>query len=371
MGILSALKGLQDVDLGTLVGFRKELLGLDIGSSSIKLVQLKQAKGRYTLLKYGIKPLEPEVIVDGTIMDTGRVVMAIKELLHEHNVKLKNVATSISGHSVIVKKITLPPVPDDELATQVKVAAEQYIPFDINEVNLDFHVLGPEEKGEDGQPQIPILLVAAKKDKVNELTEVVKGAGLNPIVLDVDAFAIENMYCVNYETAPDELVALVNLGASVMNINILNGNRSVFTRDISVGGNRYTEAIQREMGVPFEEADSVKKAQGQEGSEGAIVTSIIEGVNAEVASEIAKSIDYFRTTFPEGELKKILLSGGCAKVTGLAQQLKDRMGIAVELVDPFNQIDITPAELDAEQLPEIAPLAAVSVGLALRTMGDR
>ena len=369
--MLTALKKLQDLDFSSLFGLRKELLGLDVGSSAIKLVHLKEAKGVYSLQKFAIKPLEPEVIVDGTIMDAGQVVMAIRELVQETNVKLKNVATSISGHSVIVKKILLPPASDDELAAQVKVAAEQYIPFDINEVNLDFHVLNPNEQSEEGQPQMSVLLVAAKKDKVNEMTELIRGAGLMPMVLDVDAFAIENMYCVNYETVPDELVALVNVGASVMNINILKGDTSVFTRDISVGGNRYTEAIQREMGVPFEEAESVKKGRGQDSPEGAVVNNVIEGINEEVASEIAKSIDYFRTTVTEGELKRILLTGGCSKVTGLVQQLKNRMGMAVEQVDPFSRIDVAAADLDPETLPDLAPFAAVGVGLALRTLGDR
>ncbi|MGH7233104.1 MAG: type IV pilus assembly protein PilM, partial [Nitrospiraceae bacterium] len=319
--MLGPVKRLLDLDIGSLFGGNKQLVALDIGSSAIKLVQVKEVKGKYFLQKFGLKPLEPEVIVDGTVMDAGRVVTAIKELLQETNVKLKNVATSISGHSVIVKKITLPPMADDELDAQVKAAAEQYIPFDINEVNLDFHVLNPSELSDDGQPQMSVLIVAAKKDKVNELTELIRGAGLTPVVLDVDAFAVENMYGINYDPQPDDMVALVNIGGSVMNINIMKGNTSVFTRDISVGGSGYSEAIQREMGVSFEEAESIKKGEAQNGQNEAAISSVLDGVNAEVASEIAKSIDYFKTTSVEGDMKKILLSGGCAKVAGLARQL--------------------------------------------------
>ncbi|TLY42294.1 MAG: type IV pilus assembly protein PilM, partial [Nitrospirae bacterium] len=231
---------LLSFDVGALFGAKRDLLGLDIGSSAIKLVQMKQARGNYLLQKFGIQPLEPEVIVDGTVMDSGRVVSAIKELVGEHNVKLKNVAMSISGHSVIVKKINLPPMPDEELEGQVRLAAEQYIPFDINEVNIDFHILNPNEQSDDGQPQMSLLLVAAKKDKVTELSELVKAAGLNPVILDVDAFAIENMYGINYPPSPEDIVALVNIGASVMNVNIVRGETSLLTRDISIGGNRYT-----------------------------------------------------------------------------------------------------------------------------------
>jgi type IV pilus assembly protein PilM len=365
------IQQLLSLDIWSLLGPTKQLLGLDIGSSAIKLVQMKEQKGRYILQKFGIKPLEPEVIVDGTVMDAARVVTAIKDLLKEAEVKLKNVAMSISGHSVIVKKIALPPMPDEELEMQVMLAAEQYIPFDINEVNLDFHVLNPLEQSDDGQPQMSVLLVAAKKEKVNELAELVKGAGLTPLVLDVDAFAIENMYGINYEVNPEEIVTLVNIGASVMNVNILKGATSLFTRDISIGGNRYTESIQRELGVSYEEAEVAKRGERREGLDPEAVTTVIEGVNAEVASEIARSVDYFKSTYTDGEVSRILMCGGCAKVPGLMPQLKERMGGAVELANPFNCVDTAVAGFDPDFLADVAPQAAVGVGLALRTVGDR
>jgi type IV pilus assembly protein PilM len=369
--MFGSVKRVLDLDVGSMLSSNKQLLGLDIGSSAIKLVQIKVVKGSYSLQKFAVKPLEPEVIVDGTVMDAARVVTAIKELLQEANVKLKNVATSISGHSVIVKKLSLPPMTDEELEIQVRSAAEQYIPFDINEVNLDFYVLNPSELSDEGRPQMSVLLVAAKKDKINEITELIRGAGLIPVVVDVDAFAIENMYSVNYDSQPEEIVALVNIGSSIMNINILKGTTSLFTRDISVGGSGYSEAIQRELGVSYEEAESIKKGQSHDGQNEAAVSNVLEGVNAEVASEIAKSIDYFKTTSAEGELKKILLCGGCAKVAGLARQLGDRMGRLVELANPFNNIDTTAAEFAGESLSDFAPMAAVGVGLAIRSIGDR
>jgi type IV pilus assembly protein PilM len=365
------IQQLLNLDLGALLGPTRQLLGLDIGSSAIKLVQLKEQKGRYILQKFGIKPLEPEVIVDGTVMDAARVVTVIKDLLKETEVRLKNVAMSISGHSVIVKKIALPAMPDDELEEQVKLAAEQYIPFDINEVNLDFHVLNPLEQSEDGQSQMSVLLVAAKKEKVNELAELVKGAGLTPVVLDVDAFAIENMYGINYAVSPEEVTTLVNIGASVMNVNILKGTTSLFTRDVSIGGNRYTESIQRELGVSYEEAEAAKEGGRREGLDPEAVATVIEGVNAEVTSEIARSVDYFKSTYTDGEVNRILMCGGCAKVSGLMQHLKERLGGTVELANPFNRVDTAAAGFDPDFLADVAPQAAVGVGLALRTVGDR
>src|SRR5215210_9331375 len=289
--MLSSFKNVFETDIVSFLTPRRQLVGLDIGSSAIKLVQLKESKGRYFLQKFGVKPLEPEVIVDGTVMDEGRVVSAIRELFDESNVKNKHVAISISGHAVIVKKISLPPMPDEELEGQVRLAAEQYIPFDINEVNIDFHVLPPDPSGE-GQGDMSVILVAAKKDKINELTELVKGAGLIPMVMDVDAFAIENMHAINYQLALDETTALVNLGASVMNVNIIRGGISLFTRDIPLGGNRYTEAIQREMGLSYEEAEESKKSDSSDANAAGLI-NVMNSVSGEVASEIARTVDYF------------------------------------------------------------------------------
>ncbi len=368
--MLSSFKNIFETDIVSLLTPRKQLVGLDIGSSAIKLVQLKESKGRYFLQKFGVKPLEPEVIVDGTVMDEGRVVSAIRELFEEANVKNKHVAISISGHAVIVKKISLPPMPDEELEGQVKLAAEQYIPFDINEVNIDFHVLPPDPSG-DAQADMSVILVAAKKDKINELTELVKGAGLTPMIMDVDAFAIENMHAISYPMAQDETTALVNVGASVMNVNIIRGGVSLFTRDIPLGGNRYTEAIQREMGMSYEEAEELKRG-GRAGDTGpAQLTNVIDSVNGEVASEIARTVDYFKTSMSNADLDRVLICGGVARIKGLVQQLADRMQVPVEVANPFAEIDTSASDFDQETLEEMAPLAAVGVGLALRAVGDR
>ena len=369
MPIMSAFKNVFETDLISFLTPRRQLVGLDIGSSAIKLVQVKESKGRYFLQKFGYKPLEPEVIVDGTVMDEGRVVSAIRELFDETGVKNKQVAISISGHAVIVKKISLPPMPDEELEGQVKLAAEQYIPFDINEVNIDFHVL-PAAASEDNQGEMAIILVAAKKDKINELTELVKGAGLAPMVMDVDAFAVENMHAINYPMVQDETTALVNIGASVMNVNIIRGGSSLFTRDIPLGGNRYTEAIQREMGMSYEEAEESKKKVSGESSSGAMA-NVINGVNGEVASEIARTVDYFKTSSANAELDRVLVCGGVAKTRGLIQLIGDRMQMSVEVADPFAEVDVTGSNVDPDMLAELGSSAAVGLGLALRAVGDR
>jgi type IV pilus assembly protein PilM len=369
--MLRSFKSFAEADLFSMFTRKRQLVGLDIGSSGIKLVQLKENRGRYILQKFGFKPLEPEVIVDGTVMDEGRVVSAIKELYEETNIKVRQVAVSISGHAVIIKKISLPPMPDAELEGQVRLAAEQYIPFDINEVNIDFSVLPSAEAAGDTHGEMSIILVAAKKDKINELTELVKGAGLIPIVMDVDAFAIENMHAINYPVSQEDTTALVNIGASVMNINIVRGGTSLFTRDIPIGGNRYTEAIQREVGMSYEEAEETKKGARSAGSNQASVATVLDSVNAEVASEIARTIDYFKSTTSDADVQQVLLCGGGAQVHGLVTQLKDRMQVVVEVAHPVGEIDTSGSDFDQNTLAELAPLAAVGVGLALRSVGDR
>src|SRR3990172_1464140 len=237
-----------------LFGKPKGLIGLDIGSSSIKLCELKETKKGYHLQNFGIAPLPPEVIVDGQLMNSSAVVDAIQTLVRDRKIKVKEVATSVSGTAVIIKKIKLPAQSPEELSESIKWDAEQYVPFDINYVNLDYQILHPgDEEG-----QMEVMLVAAKKDFINDYVAVVKEAGLNPVVMDVDAFALENMYEINYAIQEGEVLALVNIGASTININVTKGGMVVFTRDVTAGGNAFTEEIQKQLGVSFEEAETLK-----------------------------------------------------------------------------------------------------------------
>jgi type IV pilus assembly protein PilM len=351
-------------------GSKEYLLGLDIGSGSVKILQLKEVKGKLKIERFGVKPLPAEMIVDGAIMDGLGVVMAIKELAVEQKLKNKGVALSISGTSVIVKKISLPPMPEEELEKQIKFEAEQYIPFDINDVYLDFHILAQGDQPAEGQAEMDVLLVATKKDKLNDYANAVREAGLTPKVVDVDAFAIENMYCANYDVVPAELTALVNIGASVMNINILKGGMSVFTRDITIGGNRYSERIQQDLGLSPDDAEAAKKGR-YPGVNEAALNEAITAVDMEVATEIGRSFDYFRTTSPDDEITRVVLCGGCAKIKSLPARISEQVGIETAVANPFAKLDTTDLKMSPEELAEVAPDMAVVVGLALRWEGDR
>jgi type IV pilus assembly protein PilM len=352
-----------------ILGKSKQLIGLDIGSGSVKLLQLKELRKGYKLEKFGIKTLDPELIVDGTVMDAGRVIETIKELLSEQKVKIKDAAISISGHSVIVKKISLPVMTEDELDESIRWEAEQYIPFDINDVNIDFHILGLPEGGE-AQDQMNVLLVAAKKDKLAEYTGLVTEAGLNPVVVDVDAFTLENGYEINYEVKEGEVVSLINIGASVMNINILKGGTFSFTRDIPFGGNKYTEAIQREFNVSYDQAEKIKRGEVKSGFDPEALLAIYRTLNGEIANEVLRSIEYFKTTSANENIERVYLSGGSSKIPELKTQLAERLGLTVESLDPFNRVEVNPKEFDLEYLRDVSPMAAVAIGLAIRRAGD-
>lgn len=347
---------------------KDETFGLDIGSSSIKLVQLKEGKGGYFLVKAGMIPLPPESIVDGSIIDALSVVEAIKTLLKDQKVKARNVASSISGHSVIIKRVTLPVMTEEELADSIQWEAEQYIPFNIDEVNIDFQILGadPEGKG-----QMEVLLVACKKEVVEDYVSVIREAGLNPVVLDIDAFALENMFEINYPVPKGENIALVNIGASVTNINILSDGVTSFTRDISIGGHRFTEEIQKALHLNFHDAEALKTGDKVEGRSRDEVQPVIEKVVDLIASEVKRTIDFFLSQAPGEYVSRILLSGGTSKSEGILEAIREKIGIATERVNPFNNIEYNKRRFDPSYIEDIAPFMAVAVGLALRKAGDK
>ena len=344
----------------------KNLVGLDIGSSAIKLVELKDAKGGgYRLVKSGLETLSPEAIVDGAIMDASLVVDTVNRLVSGQNVRNPDFGTSVSGHSVIVKKITLPAMSPEELGESIRWEAEQYVPFDINDVNLDYVVL---ESG--AGDTMDVLLVAVKKDKIGDYTSVISQAGKNPLLVDVDSFALQNAYEANYPIEAGRVVALVNVGASVTNVNILSGPHTVFWRDLSFGGNQYTDAIQKQLSLSFDHAESLKKGERAGDHSVGEILPILRSVTDDLAQELQKTFDFFQATTSTSKIDHILLSGGTSRVVNFDTQLKDRFGMPVEVMNPFRQIDITGTSVSTEWLTENAPNLAVAVGLAIRHVGD-
>jgi len=351
------------------VGKSKSIIGLDIGSSSVKAVECAVRNKRVELLHVGVAPIPPEAIVQGAFLNSGAIVDAIREAIDSAGIKTRQVATAVSGHSVIVKKISLPSMTREELEESIRWEAEQYIPFDINEVNLDFQILhGAEMEG-----QMDVLLVAAKKDLIDDYVHVITDAGLQPVVIDVAAFAVENAFEANYDLKSEDVVALVNIGSQVVNINIVAGGAPAFTRDISTGGAAYTEEIQKALSVSWDEAERMKIGGKGEGEAQEVVPQEVEeamrNVTDTVLGEISRSLDFFAATAAESRIGKVFLSGGGARVSGLDAAFQQKTNLPVERMNPLSRV--TPASrLDEEFLKEIAPSLGVGIGLALRRMDD-
>src|SRR3990172_2133931 len=342
---------------------KKNLVGLDIGSSSVKAVELLRKGNNLQLASLGYENLLPDTIVDGQIMELNNVSNVIASIFKEHQFKTPRVAAGVSGHSVIVKNIVLPQMSEDELQESFSWHAEEHIPFDIADVNLDYQVTN------NTSDAVHVIMAACKSDKIANVRQAIQLAGKQPVVIDVDAFALQNCYEVNYQPKTGEVVALLNIGAATMNINILNGSRSVFARDASVGGSQYTSLLQKELGLTFEQAEAVKRGYPlPEGTEPRPIQPIIETVSDILALEVRKTMDFYRATADEGEsaIQKILLAGGGSKLPGLADYLAQRFEIPVEVFNPFRQMQVDARKFDPDYMREIVPEMAVAVGLALR-----
>jgi type IV pilus assembly protein PilM len=347
---------------------KTSMVGVDVGSSSVKAVELQGKSGDFQLLSLGFEALQSDSVVDGQIMELNAVSNAIGSIFNEHKIKTTKVAAGVNGHSVIVKNIVLPQMTDDELQESFAWHAEEHIPFDITDVNLDYHVTARSNDA------IHVLMAACKRDKVANLKQAIQLAGKQPAVIDVDAFALQNCYELNYEPKHGQVVALLNIGASTTNINILNGAQSVFTRDATFGGNQYTSLLQKELGLTFDQAESVKRGMAlPEGAEQREIGPILDTVSDILALEIQKTMDFYRATAEDGEsaVQSILVSGGGSKLTGLVKFLSNRFEIPVEMFDPFRKIRVDARGFDPEYMREIVPEMAIAVGLALRGVDAR
>jgi type IV pilus assembly protein PilM len=339
----------------------KQIVGLDIGSSSIKAVELKSTKAGYELVSFGMESLAPDTVVDGAIMDAPQVANAISKIFDAERIKTKNVATAVSGHSVIVKRVPLPLMTEDELYDRIPSEASQHIPFDIADVNLSYQLL------ESMDSQMDVLLVAVKKDKILNHTNVLAQAGKTPMIVDIDAFALQNCFEVNYEPDASQTVALLNIGASVMNINIVRGGIPLFTRDVSVGGNQYTDALQKELDLSFEDAERLKKGETLPSVTDEQKQQILRSVSDILTLEIQKTFDFFRATASGENIQRIVVAGGTARVPGLVDLLREEFAMPVEELNPFRRVLINPGRHSDDQIRDIAPRLVIAVGLALRS----
>lgn len=346
-----------------LFGKKKSVAGLDVGSSSIKMVELEGKADNLSLVNLGFENLPSDTIIDGQIMELNTVSDVIRNLCVNHGVNADNVVTGVSGHSVIIKNIVLPPMSREELEESIDWHAEEHIPFDLADVSLDYQVTAETSSA------THVLIAACKRERIDNIRQAIQLSGRQPVVIDVDTFALQNCYEANYQPRESDVVTLLNIGASTMNVNIVKGSRSLFTRDITVGGSQFTDVIQRNLGLSYQQAEAMKRgAQSMPGMEEKSIEPLMSNVTEIVANEIQKTFDFYRTTSEDTQtvVQKILISGGGSKLQGLAQELSQRLELPVEVMNPFRNINVDNRKFDAGYMSEIMPEMAVAVGLAIR-----
>lgn len=351
----------------------KKVVGLDIGSFSLKLVELKAKKKKketvYELVSLGFEPVPYQSIVEGSIMDSTAVVDAIQHVFYESKTKANSLSFGVSGSSVIVKRIEVQRLNPGEMHEHILWEARPHIPFTPEEVNIDYEVI---ESSDVHPDRVGVLLAAVKKEKLNDYLNVVSISDKNASIVDLESFALTNSVFYNYEMYRSRSVAIINIGASITNIIIASNGYPVFVRDIAFGGNHFTDLIQKELSLKYEKAESVKKGRQVEEVSQAAVKPVINLIFNELKNEIKKTFEFYRSNSTKGNIDNILLSGGTANLDSLIDSFSQEFDIPVEIVDPFNRIEINPKnkKIDQDFIREMGPVFNVAVGLAMRAVGE-
>ncbi len=350
--------------------FRKkdQLIGIDIGSSSIKVAELKSFGKGYVLNKLGMADLQDGLVEDGRVMDPDALAEIIRMLFRTQKIKCKNVAISTGGYSVVIKTIVVPTASEKELLGSIRVQAEQYIPYDIEDVNIDFQIMGTSEFSDD---QMNVLLVAVKKDLVAEYIDLINQAGLNPCVIDVDSFALQNIYEMVYRPVAEEMVLLVDVGMSKISLNILKGNQSLMMRDVASGTGQIRDEIMSELGCSASRAEKILEgARGGEISEARIKEIFSNWIHT-CCSEIQAVVKSYLAKASEGELEQILVSGGGTLVDGFIDTLALDLSARASVLDPFQGVSFNPKQFSPSLLASLRPQVSIAMGLSLRRLNDK
>lgn len=346
---------------------KDNLLGLDIGSSSIKLVQLSAREGKPRLLSLGLIPVPRDANTEGRISKPDVVARCAQQLADHLKIKQKTIAASISGYEVMIKKIELPSMTEDELEVRMKSDLGQYIPYNVEEVDTDFQVLGVSK---DRANYMEVLLVAAKKESINDHVNMLRLSGLDASVIDVDFFALSNAFEATHGFG-DETIALLDIGASKAIMNIVNRGVPLFTRGISIGGNQITDGIRDDLRVSVEEAEKIKLGESTPESQSEELEDVFVSVVRNWVSECKRAVDFYYSNYPDRRIDKIFLSGGSCRIPGIEKAFEDNMDVPVALFNPLAGFEIDTKLFDPEYIEYIGPQMAISSGLALRRARER
>ncbi|HEX5633456.1 MAG TPA: type IV pilus assembly protein PilM [Gemmatimonadales bacterium] len=338
---------------------KRTTVGLDIGSGLIKLVVIQHGAGDPVLTKVAFTSVVDDAIVEGEVMDPGIVAEAIRGLMASAGIKTKQVVTAVGGRDVIIKKISMDRMKESEAREVIRWEAEQHVPFDMENVELDFQILDPDADG----LQMTVLLVAAKRELIETKLALLGDVGLEPSVIDVDAFALHNAFERNYPDAMRGVVGLVNIGHETTNVNILDDGVPVLTRDIPVGTRRFREDMQRERGMSAEDADRLL----QGGDPSPELEPFLETRGEEIAVGIERAAAFLQSaTRSSAGLSRLYTTGGGARIPGLTRVLADRLRLPVQLANPIERLQVADGVLDMMVVDEVAPLLMLPIGLALR-----
>jgi type IV pilus assembly protein PilM len=349
----------------------KKIVALDIGSFGLKLIELKaKKKGKETTFELAAMAYEPvpyQSIVEGSIMDSTAVADAIQHVFIESKTKTNDISFGVSGSSVIVKRIDVQRLNPNEMHEHILWEARPHIPFTPEEVNIDYEIV---ETSDTPPDKVGVILAAVKKEKLNDYLNIITISSKRPVIVDLDSFAILNSVLSNYEMYRERSIAIINIGASITNVVIAKGGFPVFVRDIAFGGNQFTDHIQKELNLKYEKAESVKKGRQVEGVSPAAVKQVVNSIFNELKNEIKKTFEFYRSNTNEGRIDNILLSGGTAKLESIIDYFSQEFDIPLEVINPFNEIDINPKKFDLDFIKDMAPIFNVAMGLALRAVGD-
>ena len=346
------------------------LVGVDIGSSSVKAVELTRSAAGEAVVRAGVQPMPPESVAKGAIVDSSTVSDAVRNVLEAACIRGRNVALSLPGSAAVVREISVPRMSPAELAGSIGWEAERHIPFEPRDVNLDYQVVGRGVDA-DGSPTMAVLLAAAKKSTIAEYAAVAVQAGCEPAVLDVAAFALQNAYATCGGWDGGGSVALLNAGASTVNVNIVLAGRSVFTRDIPAGGNAYTDALRAARSLSFREAEKLKRVGGSDGRNVETPEPAMREVTESLLLEIEKTFDFFAARQSSVRLDRIVLSGGASRGREFTAAIAKRFDAPLERFDPFRKMTMGGRDSAGEELADLAAAAGVATGLALRRVRDR
>jgi type IV pilus assembly protein PilM len=362
------LSFLHKINLGgfDLFANEEDYIALDIGSSSVKLVEAVKDKTSYRITNIGIAPLPPTAVQNNMIVEKGPVAAAIRNLAREHRIKAKRVISVVPGRAAIIKKIQLPVQKEEEIDANVEFEAANVIPESLENVNLDYQILNFLEEG----TKMEVLVVAVKKEIINSYTQAIEEAGFMPIIMDVDYFAMENMYELNYEPNPEELVGLIHIGARYTSISLLKGGLSTFTGDLPLGGEGFTESLMQQLNISYDQAETLKITGALDGEKNVKVEDLLDPLCHSLVEDISRTLMLYGTMAVGEPAHTVYLSGGGAKLKPLAPLLQEKLNVPVHLAEPFRGFSLA-RSLDKDSLAESGIAFAVGAGLSIRRPGDK